>query len=297
MEPITYFNRETQKLETEEVYGEGFLKWAYGNPLGKTALHTFVKRPGFSKWYGKRMSTPDSRSRVAPFIEKYRLEESDFEKKADEFTSFNDFFYRTLAPGARPIDPAPESIVFPADGRHFGFTNAEDVAGVFIKGQKWSLEKLVGDPALAEKFKGGSLVLSRLCPVDYHRYHFPVAGTPGETQNIRGPLFSVSPIALRQKLSYLWENKRTVTVLETEKIGTVICMEIGATCVGTIHQTFQPGSPVEKGAEKGYFAFGGSSTITLFEPGKVQLEADLLEHSGKHIELYSKMGTKMATIA
>ena len=296
MQPITYYNRETQQLETEEVYGEGFLKWAYGNPLGKTALHTFVKRPGFSKWYGHRMSTAGSKSRVAPFIEKYKLKSSDFEKKAEEFTSFNDFFYRTLAPGARPIDPDPSSVVFPADGRHFGFTNAEEIAGVFVKGQKWSLPELLGDAELAKRFAGGSLVLSRLCPVDYHRYHFPLAGTPGETRVINGPLFSVSPIALRQNLAYLWQNKRTVTLLETESAGTVICMEIGATCVGSIHQTFKADSPVEKGAEKGYFAFGGSSTITIFLPGKVTLADDLLEQTEKQTELYSKMGTKMATL-
>ncbi|MDA7616003.1 phosphatidylserine decarboxylase, partial [Akkermansiaceae bacterium] len=104
--------------------------------------------------------------------------------------------------------------------------------------------------------------------------------------------FSVSPLALRQKLSYLWENKRTVTELVTKNFGTVICMEIGATCVGSIHQTFTPGQEVAKGDEKGYFAFGGSSTLLLFEPNSITLTNDLLESSRQMIELYAKVGTK-----
>lgn len=70
-------------------------------------------------------------------------------------------------------------------------------------------------------------------------------------------------------------------------------MEIGATCVGTIQQTFTPGVAVRKGAEKGYFGFGGSSTLTLFEPGAVRLEADLLENSARQIELYARIGSRM----
>jgi phosphatidylserine decarboxylase len=110
---------------------------------------------------------------------------------------------------------------------------------------------------------------------------------------VNGPLFSVSPIALRQNLDYLWQNKRTRTVLETPQHGKVLIMEIGATCVGSIYQTYLPGEPVEKGAEKGYFAFGGSSTITIFQKGRVTLDADLLENSAKQQEIYAKMGDSM----
>jgi phosphatidylserine decarboxylase len=120
---------------------------------------------------------------------------------------------------------------------------------------------------------------------------------PSETRLINGPLFSVSPIALRKRLGYLWTNKRTVTPLQTERCGTVLLIEIGATCVGGIHQTFRSGTPVEKGTEKGYFAFGGSSTITLFEPGAIVLEQDLLDHSARQTELYAKVGSRMGHMA
>lgn len=293
MERITYFNRHSGQQETEQVYGESFLRWVYGNPLGKISLHALVKRHGFSKWYGNRMSKPESASRIQPFIEQYRLNTDDFADPPTSFGSFNEFFYRKLKPEARPIDDAP--IVFPADGRHLGFQDISAISSFFVKGQTFDLSALLGDTRLAEKYSQGSLVLSRLCPVDYHRFHFPAAGIPSKTKTIPGPLFSVSPIALAKNLSYLWTNKRTVTELETEDFGTILLMEIGATCVGAIHQTFTPGKPVEKGTEKGFFAFGGSSTITIFEQGKVKLAADLLAYSAKQTELYTRIGSAMAT--
>lgn len=297
MEPIRYFNRHTGTFETEQVYGEAFLRWTYHHPLGAAALWALVKRPAFSAWYGRRMSTPASASRIRPFIDTYGLDTADFLDRPDSFESFNEFFYRKLKPDSRPVDPDPASVVFPADGRHLGFQSAAAITGVFVKGQRFDLAGLLGDSALAARYADGPLVLSRLCPVDYHRFHFPASGIPSSTSMIGGPLFSVSPIALRKRLDFLWTNKRTITRLETQHCGTVLLLEIGATCVGTIRQTFTPGSSVEKGAEKGYFAFGGSSTLTLFEPGSVCLEPDLLEHSANQTELYAKVGSRMARTA
>lgn len=294
MKDIKFYNRYTGQAETEQVYGEAFLKWAYGNPLGKIALHSLVKRPAFSKWYGHRMSQAVSRNRVTPFINDYELDVSEFADSPESYATFNEFFFRKLKPEARPIGKDP--VVFPADGRHLGFENTDLIQGVFVKGQKFDIDQLLANSDFSQKYQGGSLVLSRLCPVDYHRFHFPVSGTPSQTQLINGPLFSVSPIALGRNLSYLWQNKRTVTEIQTETLGTVLMLEIGATCVGSIQQTYQPGISIEKGAEKGYFAFGGSSTITLFEPGKVQLADDLLENSAQQIETYARMGDNMGTL-
>jgi phosphatidylserine decarboxylase len=290
VEPIRYYNSHTSTMETEEVYGEGFLKWTYGSTFGGIALGAFVKRPFFSAWYGRRMSRPSSAEKIAPFIRQYGLDPAEFAESPDHYASFNEFFFRKLKPSARPVDADSSSVVFPADGRHLGFERADDIRGVFVKGQKFDLASLLGDAELAARHENGALVLSRLCPVDYHRFHFPAAGVPGAARVIPGPLFSVSPIALRRHLAYLWTNKRAITRLETERFGSVILIEIGATCVGTIVQTFQPGVSVTKGAEKGYFAFGGSSTITLFEPGRIRLENDLLDHSARQTELYARFG-------
>ena len=76
-------------------------------------------------------------------------------------------------------------------------------------------------------------------------------------------------------------------------IGTVLMLEVGATCVGSFAYTFPPQTRVAKGAEKGYFRFGGSSTITLFEPGRVKLDDDLVAHSAARRELYARMGDRL----
>ena len=297
VEPIRYYNRHTGQTETEMVYGEGFLRWTYGHPLGAVARWSFVKRPFFSAWYGRRMDRPGSAEKIRPFIDRYGLDPAEFADPPESFHSFNEFFYRKLKPASRPVDQDENAVVFPADGRHLGFAKASEITRVFVKGQRFDLGSLLGDPALAERYQDGTLVLSRLCPVDYHRFHFPAAGTPDTARTINGPLFSVSPIALRKRLSYLWTNRRVITRLATPNLGTVILIEIGATCVGGIHQTHTPGIPVAKGEEKGYFSFGGSSTITLFEPGRVTLESDLAGQSAQGVELYARVGTRMARLA
>ncbi len=295
-EGIQFFNRYTGQVETETVYGEKWLRFILFNPFGKIALHMAAKRAWFSRWYGWRMSGFSSKSRVKPFIETYGIAEEEHVKRADEFTSFNDFFYRKLKPEARPVHEAEDSVVFPADGRHLGFAKASEIEGVFVKGQKFDLERLLGDSDLAARFSGGAAVFSRLCPVDYHRFHFPVAGVPGNARLINGQLYSVNPLALRDRLAILWENKRYVTEIDTEGVGKVLVLEIGATNVGSVNLTYVPTRPVKKGEEKGYFAFGGSATFTIFEPGRVKLADDLLEQSAQQRELYAKVGDYMGKI-
>ena len=204
-------------------------------------------------------------------------------------------YFRKLKAGARPIAAGEEVACFPADGRHFGLQDLSTTSGIFAKGQRLQLAELLGDEALAQRYREGTAVISRLCPVDYHRFHFPVSGTAGEPRLINGPLFSVNPIALRRDLSILWRNKRTLTKIESATFGEVLMIEVGATCVGGTVQTFSPGSPVGKGDEKGSFKFGGSMTITLFEPGRARLPRDLAVTSTDQIELYAKMGDQMAT--
>lgn len=295
--PIEFFNRHSGQVEQEQVYGEGFLRWVYGRPLGRAALHTAVKRSAFSRLYGWLMDSERSRDLITPFIAKYRLDPATFEKPPEAFGSFNEFFFRRLADGVRPVDPDPDSVVFPADGRHLAVADVSAMTGFFVKGQRFDLPALLGDAALADRYARGTLVLSRLCPVDYHRYHFPVCGVPESPRLLPGPLFSVSPIALRRRLAYLWENKRVLTRLHTQRFGTVLVLEIGATNVGSMVSTFRPGLPVAKGAEKGYFRFGGSSVITVFEPGRVQLAADLQRESAGFRELYACVGEVLGTRA
>lgn len=289
--PIQYFNRESGQIETETVYGEAFLRWAYGNPLGRLTVELAVKRAWFSRWYGWRMNRPSSRSKVEPFIEAYGLDPSEFAAPVASFASFNEFFYRKLKPEARPVDADPKVAVFPADGRHLAVPDVNAARDFYIKGQRFDMAAFLGDAAMAEEFAGGAMLISRLCPVDYHRYHFPVTGEASAPVPTKGPLYSVSPLALRRSLAILWENKRVRTVIESPVFGKVVVMEIGATCVGSIHSTFKPG-PVEKGQEKGYFSFGGSCVVTLFQAGRIRFDGDLLEHSEQSTEVYAKVGER-----
>ena len=287
---IQFYNRYTKSLETEAVYGGRWLQWAYGTSLGRLTTRMLLKRALFSKFYGWLMKRPGSRKKVAPFIKEFAVDMAPFAKQADAFDSFNDFFIRELKPGARPIVEDPQVACFPADGRHLGFQDVSEVSQVFIKGQRWDLAQLLGSEALAGRYARGSLVLSRLCPVDYHRFHFPVAGFATQSKLIPGCLSSVNPVALRQRLAILGENKRTMTLIQTEQFGQVLMLEIGATCVGSVVQTFSPQQACSRGAEKGFFSFGGSATCLLFEPERIQLAEDLREQTQQGYELYAHMG-------
>lgn len=293
---IIFFNRYTKQFEKEQIAGEAWMRWIYGSPLGKLALHTLIKRAFFSKLMGATRNKASSRKNIAPFVSAFGINMEESEKSIDEFIHFNDFFYRQLKPGARPIDAAPDSAVFPADARHMGWQHAGEMKNVFIKGQQFDIPALLGSKELGERYAQGSVILSRLCPTDYHRYHFPVSGTPSAPQNIPGPLASVSPICLRHQLSWLWTNKRTLTLLQTEKWGQVAILAVGATGVGGIHMTYSPERQIEKGAEQGYFSFGGSTIMTFFEPNKIRLDSDLLELTAQCIELFAKQGDRMGTL-
>jgi phosphatidylserine decarboxylase len=292
-EPIRYFDRAKRVVETEQVYGEKWLRWTYESGLGRFSLNALVKRAIVSRYYGWKMSSSASMRRVLPFVIDYNLNEDEFAKKPISFKNFNEFFYRALKPGARPIAEGERVAALPADGRHLAFQNVDATDGFYAKGQTFDLASFLGDAALAQEFAGGSLLISRLCPVDYHRFHFPVAGTPGEARLVNGALYSVSPIALRRNLAYLWENKRMVTIVESPVFGRVAVCEIGATMVGSIVQTYVPNRAVAKGEEKGLFKFGGSCVVTIFQKGKIRFDADLVEHSARQMEVYAKMGERL----
>lgn len=298
--PIQFYNRYTKSLETEAVYGEAWLRFAYENPVGRFMVWAFAKRALFSRYFGWRMGQQYSQFKILPFIVKYNLDVDEFAKKAYDYNTFNEFFTRALKKGVRPIAEGERVAVFPADGRHLAFPDIDLAEGFYVKGAKFSLSELFGEDelppeqqVLTQKYAGGAMVISRLCPVDYHRFHFPCAGVPGEPRLIEGPLFSVSPIALRRQINYLVRNKRKVTELESPVFGSVACFEVGATNVGSIVHTFVPGRAVPKGGEKGLFKFGGSCTITLFQAGRIRFDEDLVAQSHDCIETYARMGDRM----
>ena len=294
MSEIYFKNRETGSILKEKVYGKFFLEALYGNRfLSLTLLHLISKIPIFSKWYGKCQKSSSSKKKIVPFIENYQVDQVEFLQPVEQFSSFNDFFIRKLKPESRPLASGDDIAILPADGRYLVFPDISRADGFYVKGKKFDLGLLLKDESLFEIYNKGSLMISRLCPVDYHRFHFPFDCVPSISQKIKGTLYSVNPIALRKSISILNENKREITCLKTERFGDVLYMEVGATYVGSIKQTYTPHIPYKKGEEKGYFEFGGSCVILLFQPGTITFDQDLIDSSEKQIEVMGKMGQSL----
>jgi phosphatidylserine decarboxylase len=274
----------------EKVLGEYWLNWLYNNPIGELSLNGFVKRKALSEWYGNKMDTPESADKIEGFVKDYGINLSEAQKQ--EFTSFNDFFYRKLKDNARTVNRDSSVLVSPADGKVFAYSNISN-QDFIVKGYKFNLKEYLQDDELAKQFEGGSLIIVRLCPTDYHRLHFPFSGTViQENKKIEGDLYSVSPIAIKHKVELFCMNKREYTMLNNDMFGDVIYSEVGATMVGSIIQTHTD-ERFNKADEKGYFKFGGSTIIMLFEKGKLQIDNDLLENSSKGLETSVLMGERV----
>jgi phosphatidylserine decarboxylase len=298
MDPIHYIDRVSKKRCIEQVYGARFLHLLYGQGIlskmiGAPISHALARLPFVSKWYGKLQRNPASAKKIAPFIKTFNVDSSEFAEPISTFDSFNDFFIRHLKPEARPIEANPLTAIIPADGRYLFYPRIDLADGFVVKGQKFDLMELLQDEKLAAQYDQGAMVLARLCPTDYHRYHFPCDATPGASHLINGWLYSVNPLAIKNNVRIFTENKRTLCVLDSQHFGKVLFLEVGATFVGAIHQTYTPFEPQKKGAEKGYFSFGGSSLILLFPPNTIQFEHDLLIGSASHTEIKCLMGQPM----
>lgn len=290
---IEYIDRKSGNIQIENPPGENFLKFLYHNPLGKLPLSFLVKRKFLTEIYGKKMRDEKSKSKILPFVKEYNINMEESIKSVEEFNSFNDFFIRKLKSGAREIDTAEDVLVSPADGKILLFNDIKELSKFFVKGNEFTLSEFLQDESLVEKFKNGTMAIIRLAPVDYHRFHFPASGFIGETRKISGYYYSVSPIAIRNNFKIFCENKREYSILKSENFGDILLSEIGATMVGGIVQSYTANSSVKKGEEKGYFFFGGSSCILLFEKDKVLFDSDIVENSSKGIETKIYMGERI----
>lgn len=140
--------------------------------------------------------------------------------------------------------------------------------------------------------KGTCLIL-RLSSTDCHRFHFIDNGICKETKKIKGDYYSVSPIALKAVTELFCKNKREWSIFQSDSFGDVLCIEVGATCVGSIIQTYTPSKRVKKGEEKGFFKFGGSTIILFFENGKVKIDEDIIDQTNRGYETSIVMGEKI----
>lgn len=293
---IIYVDRKSGEKVKENVPGEKWLKWLYYNPFGKLATSILVKRKFLSSYYGSTMDKEESKDKIKDFVDNFNINMDESLESIDSFKTFNEFFYRKLTADARKIDDGDDSIVSPADGKIIAFPDINKLDNFFIKGSEFNLKQFLNDNDLFKKYKDGAMAIIRLAPADYHRYHFPAAGTPSIAKLIDGDYYSVSPYAVKDNIRFLYENKRVITDLEINQNINIAIIEVGATMVGGIEQTYKPGAPIKKGDEKGYFKFGGSTVVLIFPKDTVVFDEDLLENSNNSLETKIMMGEKIGIL-
>jgi phosphatidylserine decarboxylase len=297
---IKYFNRGTGKIEIEKVYGDKFIKFLYCSVAGQKLGGLFTNKI-FSQAYGAYQDLPVSHRKVRPFIEKFNIPIQDYESGSrqaldarDSYQNFNEFFVRKFKLGKRSFVHQPERMPAFAEARYVGFESIQADKHYPVKGNYLLAKDLVGNDQLAKIFDGGPLLIARLCPVDYHRYHYPDNGKVVDHFRVPGVYDSVNPFALKYKNQIFIKNERYVSILKTENFGRLAFIEVGAICVGKIVQSHPWGKSFMRGEEKGYFLFGGSTVIVLGEKGLWKPSADVIKNTSEGIETYLQLGQEVA---
>ena len=265
----------------------GFLGVLYNFAAGRLLLRGLIW-PGVSDLAGHFLDTGASRLLNKDYIRRYDIDMSDYE--AGPFRSFNELFHRRVLPGARPVDEAEGVVTSPCDGKLRVFP-IDEGACFEIKDVPYTMERLLRNPALAARYRGGTLMLFRLGVDDYHRYAYPVDGREGERTHLDGVLHTVTPVATDRRPIFC-ENIREYTLISTEKLGTVLMMEVGALLVGRIRNC-HPTGEVHKGEEKGFFEFGASSILLCFEKNAVCPDPDLLRNTAAGYETIVRLGERI----
>ncbi|WP_186441767.1 phosphatidylserine decarboxylase, partial [Desulfamplus magnetovallimortis] len=175
-----------------------------------------------------------------------------------------------------------------ADSKTIVFQSITEATQIWIKNQAFTLADTgVPEPYLA-KLKGGSVVIHRLSPNDFHRFWFPTSGTIVYYKEIHEqPSHSVQPVVVQNPSFNIFNtNKRILIVMESPFFGTLLIMPVGAVQVDTIIINKQSGD-INKGEETGYFQYGGSTVAVFFEPNRIIFDDDLIHYSNQRIEVYT----------
>lgn len=293
---IKFHNRYTLQNEIEKVYGHKAIEFAYDSIPGKW-LGPIIGSKILSKLYGQSQDSPRSAKKVAPFLKDFFINIADYQKGSfteepfeRSFKSFNEFFIRKFKNGVRNFKQEEQLLPACAEARYFGYESIHDQLKIPVKGSMLDASKLLQNEKWNEVFQGGPLLIARLCPVDYHRYHYSDEGQTLDAYRIRGDLHSVNPIALKYRPDIFIKNERRVSILETKNFGKLAYIEVGATCVGKIVQSFDEKKSFKRGDEKGYFLFGGSTVIICGEKEKWKPCSDILKNTEQGIETYIHLG-------
>lgn len=264
------------------------IRFLYRTMAGRAILKILTK-PFLSKSAGIFLSSGISRWLVPLFIQKHHIDMDDF--KGKKFRSFNDFFTRKRAD--RQIDIPPGHLISPCDGYLSAYPVSQNQV-YRIKHTEYRLENLLKSQQLAEKYSGGTCLIFRLTPQNYHRYCYVCNGTKTASRTIPGKLHCVRPTAYAS-FPVFTENSREYTRIHSKQFGDIIQMEIGAMLVGKIHN-FPRTGPVFQGMEKGYFEFGGSTILLLIQKGRLRLDCQVISNTKKGLETEVRLGEKIGIL-
>jgi len=252
-----------------------------------------VRETPFAGWLnrfavarGDFLDCGDSAELVRHWADHPEIDLSDFVVPAEGFGSFNEFFTRRVKPGARPIgSPDDDSVVAsPADSTIQAALALVPEARLEVKGRSLTLAELLPGEALAERFRDGTAMVLFLGVKDYHRFHAPVAGRILRVGRIGGLCFGCDEYPGQ----FFTEHHRGYFVFETGGFGLVGMVTVGIATVSSVQLLRAAGEVVAKGDELGYFAYGGSAILLLFQEGQIR-EEDWIE--GRHILMGARIGT------
>jgi len=289
--PLYFYRRGSDQKEEEIILGGGLMRWAYQSRAGRALTGFLFNRRWPSRLAGWYADSRWSRRQIAPVIRNLGIDTGELDAPVESYATFNAFFTRRLKPGARPFALEPVEVASPADGRVLVYPQLQQTTLLPIKGKSFTVDALLGMPAAG--YAGGSLAVVRLCPADYHRFHFPCDARVIAQRRIPGRYHSVNTLVVAMGVDVFSENERQVTLLENEQLGEFALVEVGAFGVGSIVQTFT-GVEVHKGEEKGYFQYGGSTIVLLFRRERVEFCPDLVAHSAEGIETFLRAGELLA---
>lgn len=268
------------------------LQFLYRTVPGRMVLKLLVQ-PKFSEIAGRYLSSRASKWLVPYYIRKYKIDMSDIQIPSEGFSSFNEFFTRKRK--TECYDMTYGHLISPCDG-FLSFARITEDTVLDIKNTKFTLDDLLKDHELVRQFREGWAFIFRLTPVNYHRYCYVANGKILLHRKIHGMLHCVRPIALRN-VPVFAQNSREYQVLGTECFGKVIQMEVGALLVGKIknHVSALKSGYVQRGEEKGYFEFGGSTIIILLQKNTICIN-DVLYRKQTKGEIPVRMGEAVAKV-
>ncbi|KAH9992210.1 phosphatidylserine decarboxylase-domain-containing protein [Russula compacta] len=243
---------------------------------------------------GIKYDSPESAREIPGFIEFHSLNVDEILNPVSSFSESLLIPLQETKPEARPVETPddPNRLVSGADCRLMAFETTNEATKLWIKGRDFTVARLLGDAYKdqADRYVGGALVIFRLAPQDYHRFHSPVDGTIGPMTYISGEYYTVNPQAIRTTLDVYGENVRKIVPIDSPQFGRVMAVCIGAMMVGSIETTVSEGDFVKRGQEFGFFAFGGSTIVCLFEKNVVEWDEDLLINGRASLETLVRVG-------